>query len=77
MPTSGDRAPLDARAGMVFLNVPFEQNSVIVVRGVDDWQRKAHEMYPQRRLYELVPDDKAVNKFVIRELRPSESEGLQ
>lgn len=77
MPTSGDRAPLDARAGMVFMTVPFEQNSVIVVRAVDDWQHKAHGMYPDRRLYELVPDNKALNKFVIRELRQPEVEGLE
>jgi hypothetical protein len=77
MPTSGDRAPLDARAGMVFMSVPFEQNSVIVVRAVDGWAHKAHAMYPGRRLYELVADDKAVNKFVIRELRPAAVEGLE
>ncbi len=65
MPPAGKRAPFDARAGMVFMDVPFESNQVIFVRTVPGWQTKAKQMYPGRRLMTLVIDDNAPSGFVI------------
>ena len=67
MPTTGSgRAPLDARAGMVFMKAPFESNAVIYVRKVDNWAAKAKETFPGRQLYELIADKEAVGGFVIK-----------
>ncbi|MEX0778042.1 MAG: hypothetical protein WD042_20250 [Phycisphaeraceae bacterium] len=69
MPTGGDRAPLDARAGVVFMNVPFDDNPVIYVRNIADWESKARASFPGRRLYALEPSKDDPSGFVIRELR--------
>ena len=67
MPTSGSgRAPLDARAGMVYMQAPFESNEVIYVRKVDNWTAKTKETFPGRQLYELIADKEAVGGFVIK-----------
>ena len=65
MPTRGERPPQDARAGMAFLQVPFESNPVIYVRAFSDWAHHAGKTYPGRQLYELHPDPKARDGFVI------------
>jgi hypothetical protein len=67
MPISGHSvAPLDARAGMVFMTVPFERNSVIFVRAVPNWQRKASKCFPDRQLYQLIADEKKNQGFMIQ-----------
>ncbi len=69
MPTGGDgRAPFDARAGMVFMKVPFESNEVIYVRKIDQWADKTRETFPDRQLYELIADKEAQEGFVIRKV---------
>lgn len=69
MPPRGDRPPRDARAGMAFLQVPFESNRVIYVRAFSDWPRHAAKNYPGRQLYELRPDSKAPEGFFIEPVK--------
>lgn len=66
MPVRGAFAPLDARAGMAFMTVPFEKSDVIYVRAIRGWQEIALRNYPGRALYELMPDKQAPHGFVIR-----------
>ena len=63
MPTAGDRAPLDARAGMAYMRVPFEANQVIYVRNAPDWESRALAMYPGRDLYRIDPAPHAPRGF--------------
>jgi hypothetical protein len=65
----GGRAPIDPRAGMVFMHVPFEANPVLFVRQIPDWRRKAAETFPGRELYELIADKEAEDGFVIRPVK--------
>ena len=53
MPPRGTRAPLDARAGMAFMKVPFEANPVIFVRAIPSWPDKASKTFPRRKLYQI------------------------
>ena len=69
MPPVGDRPPLDARAGMVFMDAPFGKNTIIYVRAISGWPHDAAKEYPGRRLYELVADSTNNNGFVIKELQ--------
>ncbi|MAE63520.1 MAG: hypothetical protein CMJ18_04550 [Phycisphaeraceae bacterium] len=59
MPTIGARPPLDARAGMVFMDAPFESNPIIYVRAIPNWAQHARSTWPDRKLYLLIhpPDD--------------------
>ena len=69
MPVGGDgRAPLDGRAGMVYMKAPLESNSVIYVRQIEKWQPKTRETFPDRQLYELIADKEAEGGFVIRKV---------
>ena len=68
MPLMGKRAPLDARAGLVFLSVPFESNQVIYVRAVPGWQEMVKDDFPTRRRYEVVPDKNDASGFQINDL---------
>jgi len=68
MPPVGERAPLDARAGLVFMDVPFEKNQVIYVRATPNWQQKAKQSYPGRALFEIKPDRTEKQGFVIKPL---------
>ena len=69
MSPAGERPPLDARAGMVFMDAPFEQNPIIYVRAFHGWARDAAREYPGRRLYELVADRQSDKGFVIKDLQ--------
>ena len=68
MPAVGDRAPLDARAGLVFMDVPFEKNQVIYVRATPNWQQKAKQCYPERALFQIKPDLTENPGFAIKPL---------
>jgi hypothetical protein len=48
--------PIDARAGVAFMDVPFADNPVIYVRNVRDWEKKAREQFPGRKLYQVKAD---------------------
>ena len=69
LPPSGDRPPLDARAGMAFMNVPIESNQIIYVRGIADWPQMASECYPDRKLYEIQSDPDSTKGFSIHPAR--------
>ncbi len=64
----GGIAPLDPRAGMVFMTAPLASNPIIYVRKVDNWPAKSRETFPDRQLYELIADKEAPGGFVIRKL---------
>ena len=68
MPPTGTRPPLDARAGMVFMQAPFETNSVIYVRGIENWQAAASVTFPGRALYVLVADKNDPRGFKIKRM---------
>ena len=69
MPIDENRPPLDARAGIVFMDVPFEDNSVIYVRAIPDWPQQAIQCYPQRQLYEVIADPDDEKGFKLKSLR--------
>ena len=66
MPLEEKRPPLDPRAGIVFMTVPFETNPVIYVRAVPQWKEKAAECYPERTLYEICADTKDGKGFRVK-----------
>lgn len=66
MPPRGTYPPVDARAGMVFMQAPFESNNVIYVRSIEGWPKHADKSFPGRDLYEIVPDPAALGSFHIK-----------
>ncbi len=66
LPPAGEFAPLDARAGMVYMGVPFESNTVVYVRAVPNWVRYANECFPGRAVYKIQPDPNGTNGLIIR-----------
>lgn len=73
MPVTGQRAPLDARAGLAFMVVPFEDNRVIYVRSVEGWVSKADQTFPDRLLYEVQPDDSRRRGFTVQRVHLNRS----
>ena len=68
MPPVGERAPLDARAGLVFMDVPFEESPIIYVRAIPGWQQKAKQCYPDRAVFQIKPDLTQTQGFAIKPL---------
>ena len=69
MPINEARPPLDPRAGLVFMTVPFEENAVIFARAIPGWRQAAKASYPGRELYEVIADVHRENGFVVKRLR--------
>ena len=69
LPPKGERPPLDARAGIVYMKVPFDSNEVIYVRAVPDWPRLAAECFPGRQLHEIRLDENNEQGFSINSMR--------
>ncbi len=68
MPIDAKRPPLDPRAGMVYMAVPWTDNPVIYVRAIPAWEKLAKECYPKRKLYEVIADSEEVKGFLLKEL---------
>ncbi len=69
MPPIGNRPPLDARAGLAYMAVPFEANPVIYVRSVPHWPDLAAQCYPGRDLYVIAPDPAEPKGFTLRQVK--------
>lgn len=69
MPPVARRAPLDARAGILFMRPPFSENPVIFVRAVPDWPVKVRQDFPNRRPYQLLPAPGSKTGFTLQRVQ--------